>query len=103
MGSVTELDCLCHHVHATYYNGGAEVQGGAQYGELFRDLERKFSAVVDEHGAGLCVNRDYIPRRREDKGKDAVWIDSKLLQDGQREGDGLTGPGLRVTYAVSAL
>lgn len=43
MGPVTELNRLCHHVHATNYDGGAEVQGRTQYSELLRDLKREFS------------------------------------------------------------
>lgn len=43
MGSVAKLNRLSHHVHATDYDGSAEVQGRTQYSKLLRDLERELS------------------------------------------------------------
>lgn len=82
--SLAELERLGSHVHPSNDDGARQVQTGAQYAELGRNLERE------------------LARGRQDERERSAWVGSERLEDRDRKGHRLARTRLGRADAVPA-
>jgi len=96
---IIKFDGLRNHIHPADNDGRSNVERRTEHCELFCNLERQLPITVGR--VELDNGKRTTPCWSEHQRKDAVWVNRKFLQNGQRKRDGLARTRLGVPYAIS--